>query len=169
MLAATIFSWYWILLGTSGSCETVAIYIVALIYPKTPYTDLDEGLIRFMLVIVQSVACLLLYFMRRLCFMFNSIFAVFKIVLLLVLIAAGVAASHKAGSGMSDFHVKQAGYGGINSLVAMIYVVYCYQGWEHTNYVSLLILRTTWAANQTRSRAKSRSQRRSLNGACSFP
>jgi hypothetical protein len=137
MLAATIFAWFWIILGSSGNCESVALYIVGLLQPNTAYVDLDFRFIRFLAIIVQALACLLLYFMRRVCFMFNSLFAVFKIVVLLVFFAAGMAASHKAGSGLDDFKTQQPGITGIGCISAMVYVLSAYQGWEHTNYVSL--------------------------------
>jgi amino acid transporter len=138
MLAAIIFSWYWIVICTSSNCMTVSVYILALVYPDIPYSDLPHGWVRFVAAVVQTVACLLLYFARRLCFMFNSVFALFKIILLLVLFAAGMAACHEPGSGLNDWGSTPPGAGGMNTLSAMIYVIFSYQGWEHTNYVGLL-------------------------------
>jgi hypothetical protein len=143
MLAAIIFSWYWIVICTSSNCMTVSVYILALVYPDVPYSDLPHGWVRFVAAVVQTVACLLLYFARRLCFMFNSVFALFKIILLLVLFAAGMAACHEPGSGLKDWGSTPPGAGGMNTLSAMIYVIFSYQGWEHTNYVSLLSPKST--------------------------
>lgn len=139
MLAAIIFSWFWIVICTSSNCMTTSVYILALVYPDIPYSDLPHGWVRFVAVVVQTVACLLLYFARRLCFMFNSVFALFKIILLLVLFAAGMAACHEPGSGLKDWGSTPPGAGGMNTLSAMIYVIFSYQGWEHTNYVGFAI------------------------------
>jgi amino acid transporter len=143
MLAATIFSWYWIVICTSLNCITVAVYLIALVYPDLPYSDLPDGWVRFVAAVVQTVVCLLLYFARRLCFMFNSVFALFKIILLLVLFAAGMAACQKPESGLKDWGSTSHGVGGLKTLSAMIYVIYSYQGWEHTNYVGLLSPKST--------------------------
>jgi hypothetical protein len=136
MLAATIFAWFWIVLCTSQNCDTVALYLVGLIYPETIWADTNWGLVRFLSIVVQTLACLCLYFVRRLCFMLNNVFAVFKVVALLVFFVAGMVASHRDGSGLTDFSTRQPGGGGLNSFAAMVYVILSYQGWEHTNYVS---------------------------------
>lgn len=154
MLATTIFAWFWIILCASGNCESVALYIDGLIQPYTPYNNLDFRFVRFLAIIVQTLACLLLYFMRRACFMFSGMFAVFKIVVLLVFFAAGMAASRKDGSGIGDFKTQQPGGSGINCITAMIYVIYSYQGWEHTNYASHLNVLIAIKADRARSQVK---------------
>lgn len=140
MLAATIFSWYWVLLATSGNSMQAAAYIVSLLSPDKAYNHLDQGLVKFLAVVVQTVICLLLYFMRRVSFMVNSLFAAFKVVLLLVLFIAGMVTTSKADSGTHDFGQTHSGSSGVNSVAAMIWVIFAYQGWEHTNYVRLYLV-----------------------------
>ena len=65
----------------------------------------------------------------------NKLFAIFKVALLITFSIAGFMASRNGISGLSDFGRKQEGYAGINTLSAMIYVIYSYEGWEYSNYV----------------------------------
>lgn len=135
MLAATIFTWYWVTLATAGNARTAAIYMASLISPNRSYNQLDESLVKFLAVVNQTVICLLLYFLRRVSFMLNSLFAIFKIVFLLVLFVAGMVATSKEDSGTPDFGYRHPNSSALDSAAAMIWVIYAYQGWEHTNYV----------------------------------
>ena len=67
----------------------------------------------------------------------NNIFALFKIVLSLLLFATGMYAIRKDDSGVKDFNKQHPGSSTASSLAATVYILYSYQGWEHTNYVSL--------------------------------
>jgi hypothetical protein len=98
-------------------------------------SDIDDRLLRFLAVVVQTTVCLLLYFLRKFCFVANNIFALFKIILLVVIAGAGFRAATWPASGTSDFSTKQPDADIIDQLSAMVYILYCYQGWEHTNYV----------------------------------
>lgn len=101
-----------------------------------PHAAPLEGQIRFTAVVVESVVCLMLFFARRLCFVFNSTFAIYKIFLLLVIFIVGMANSHGKDSGWHDFNKDYPGYNGVNTLTAMISIIFSYQGWDNANYVS---------------------------------
>jgi hypothetical protein len=111
----------------------VAVNVLTLANSKTAPL---EGQIRFTAVVVETVVCLMLFFARRLCFVFNSTFAVYKIILLLVVFIAGMANSRGKDSGWNDFDKDYPGYNGVNTLSAMIAIIYSYQGWDNANYVS---------------------------------
>jgi len=139
MLAAFVFSWYWVLFATSGSsCLTVAQYLLALAWQGRTFDHFDDGMIRYTAVVVLTVACLSVYFVRRICFLFNGAFAVMKIVFALVLFACGMkyAFSHKSESGIDQFTNRESSSGGVRALSSIIYINYAYQGWEHTNFVT---------------------------------
>ena len=92
-------------------------------------------MVRFTAVVVQSVVCLLLYFARRLCFVFNSTFALYKIILLLFIFIVGMANSRGPDSGFRNFNEEYPGYKGEDALNAMLAVIYSYEGWDGANYV----------------------------------
>src|ERR1700712_4181057 len=105
MLAATIFSFFWIFLcSNTGNCVTAAVYILQLVYPGKNYGDIDARSAQFLGIIVNSLACLLLYFVLRGCLLLNSVFAAFKITLLTIFFVAGIAHACKSGSGLADFN-----------------------------------------------------------------
>lgn len=137
LLATVIFSYFWILLAsTCTSSKSVAVNLLALANPDTDASDLSDGQIRFTAIVVQTVSCLLLFFARRLVFVFNSTFAAFKIILLLFIFFTGMANSRGQNSGWNDFNEEFPGYRGFETLTAMTYILFCYQGWDNANYVS---------------------------------
>ncbi|KAF2739366.1 hypothetical protein EJ04DRAFT_484118, partial [Polyplosphaeria fusca] len=137
LLAAVIFSFFWILLGsTSGNCIVFASYALQIAHGDAAASTIDDRLLRFIAVVVQTTVCLLLYFLRKFCFVANNIFALFKIILLLVIAGAGFCASSWPSSGTSDFSAHEPGVDIIDQLSAMVYILYSYQGWEHTNYIA---------------------------------
>ena len=150
MLAATIFSWFWILLCSNDSnCVTSAVYILQLVHPGTNYGDIDAKSAQFLGIVVNTVACLLLYFVLRGCLLLNSVFASLKLALLSVFFVAGIVHGCKSGSGLLDFNEKQSGGSAIDAIAAMTYVIGTYEGWENTNYVSNIksFIRASHATN----------------------
>ena len=99
--------------------------------------ELEDGLVQFTSVVVITVVCLMLFFAPRLCFAFNSVSALYKIILMVVIFIAGMAASRGANSGWDDFNVEYPGYNSKEVLTAMVYIIECYQGWDNANYVRL--------------------------------
>lgn len=137
MFAATIFSFFWILLCSNASnCVTSAVYVLELVHPGTDYNDIDARSSQFLGVVFNTVACLLLYFVLRGCFLLNSVFAAFKLALLTIFFVAGIVHACKDGSGLGDFNETHSGGSTINTISAMTYVLFTYEGWENTNYVS---------------------------------
>jgi amino acid transporter len=73
------------------------------------------------------------YFSRKSGLLLNLLFALYKIVLVIVLIICGCIASKKPDNGWSDWGPQPIE--SKNVLAAMIYIIYSYQGWENANYV----------------------------------
>ena len=131
-----IFSVFWIIkAGTYSSARNVAQYVLSLANPDTPMSEISDGLVRYTAVVVQTVVCLLLYFARRLCFVFNSAFAVYKIILLVFIFIVGMINSRGPNSGLTDFNEKHPGYTSEDALNAMLAVIYSFEGWDGANYV----------------------------------
>lgn len=136
-MATVFFSLFWILLSTAGNCVAVAQYILSLHNPDQDISDVNNAAINFLSIVVQSVACLLLYFAHRICLMFNSVFATYKIVLLLVIFVAAMASISHREAARADFNHRYPDFNPTDCLSAMIYVFYSFEGWEDTNYVSV--------------------------------
>ncbi|KAI9709140.1 MAG: hypothetical protein M1820_003587 [Bogoriella megaspora] len=136
LLATVVFSVYWIVFaGTVTLSNGIAQNILALANPQAPSTS-QPGLHKFTAIVIQTVSCLLLYFARRLVFVFNTAFAVYKIILLLVIFIAGVVASRGANFGLDDFDTEYPNYSGVNTLTAMIYIIISYEGWQNAIFVA---------------------------------
>lgn len=138
LMAVVIFSFHRILLGSSASnSRLLAIDLLELANPSTPSAEIGDGLIKLVAVIVITMVCLLQYFARPLCFVFNSSFASFKVMLLLVMFISGFAVYHGKYAGLQNFTEKHTGFDGVESMTAMIYVIFSYQGFINVNCVSL--------------------------------
>lgn len=98
-------------------------------------SEISDGLVRYTAVVVQTVVCLLLYFARRLCFVFNSTFAFYKIMLLVIIFIVGMVNIKGQNSGLTDFNEKHPGYTSKDILNAMLSVIYSFEGWDGANYV----------------------------------
>ena len=139
LLATVIFSLWWILFAsTEGGSKSVAQTILTLASGRSVF-ELEDGLIQFTSVVVITVTCLMLFFVPRLCFAFNSVSALYKIILMVVIFVAGMSASRRANSGWDDFNVEYPGYNSKEVLTAMVYIIECYQGWDNANYVRIHI------------------------------
>ena len=66
----------------------------------------------------------------------NRVLALFKGLLLFSVFVAGVIASRKEGSGLSDFRHILGKHASVDSIAALVLILYAYQGWENANYVS---------------------------------
>ena len=131
-----MFSTYWILLGTAGNAGNFAKYVLQLSYPTLAIKQFDERWINIMDIAVQGIICLALYFARPTCFLLNNVFAMFKVILLVVLSVAGFIATRHQQSGTNDYSRRQPDFDGFDALGGMIHVLYTYEGWEYTNFVS---------------------------------
>jgi hypothetical protein len=138
LFAAILFSFFWILLcSTSANSITFSQYSLRVAQHDAPFSELDDRLVRFLGVVVQTVVCLMLYFLRRFCLIANNFLAIFKVFFLLVVAGAGFRAAVWGDSGVPDWSTKHTNPNTIDTLSAMVYILYSYQGWEHTNYVGL--------------------------------
>jgi len=95
--------------------------------------DLDRRLITLIAILVLSVVCLLHYFSRNSGLLLNLVFAVYKILLVVVLIIAGGISYHNSTNRPNDWNDQPVAKR--DALAALIYIVYSYQGWENANYV----------------------------------
>ena len=137
-MAVVIFAIHRIILGTNESnCRNLAISLLSLAYPTTKVSMLGDGAIKGVAVAVSTIVCLLLYFVAPLCFVFNGPFAMMKVVSLLVLFTAGMAASHGQIPSVNDFNEKHPGYNATNLFLAMIPIISSYQGFINVNCVCL--------------------------------
>ena len=135
-MATAIFSCFWILLTSTGSSSnSVAESLLSLAYPGVQSSDIQDGQIKLTSVAVQTVACLLIFLARRLCFVFNTTIAVFKVLLLVIIFISGMAFIRGKTSELDDFNLEYPGYNGADALTAMMYIIFCYQGWDNANYV----------------------------------
>ena len=137
MLAIVLFSFYRILLAsTAGNARLLAVYILALAYPRTPVSELASASIKLIAVMAQSAVCVILHLGRPTCFVLNGPFAFLKIVLLGVFAVWGLSKFAGNYDGGSDFMTEMPGYSGAKSLGAMTLIIYSYQGYENVNCVS---------------------------------
>jgi len=132
-----LFSAFFLVLANSaGNSIAFAKQILLIALPQAGKTsDLDARLVRFIAIVILTVICLLHYFSGKLGRFMNKLLALFKGCLLFSVFVAGVKAAHKEGSGLKDFTQKHDSGSGINSLAALVLILYSYQGWENANYV----------------------------------
>jgi amino acid transporter len=137
LLATVLFSGFFICLGnTAGNAIAFAKHVLLAANPTADRTtELDGRLISFVAVSILTVICLLHHFSQHMGLFLNRAFALYKIALLFVVFVAGVAARNKKPSGKSGFDTVYAGGNKGDSLAALVYILYSYQGWENANYV----------------------------------
>ncbi|KAL9044242.1 MAG: hypothetical protein Q9214_002607 [Letrouitia sp. 1 TL-2023] len=146
LLVTILFSIHRILLAsTAGNSRTLAINILSAADRNTRDPEISEGLIKLMAIVVQTAVCLLLFFLRRTCFVWNFPFAVFKVGAVGGLAIFGLVRSRNDYGGTKDFGEK-SGYSGHGALSAMTHIIYCYQGFENVNCVAGEIkhVKTKW-------------------------
>ncbi|KAL9044787.1 MAG: hypothetical protein Q9214_002100 [Letrouitia sp. 1 TL-2023] len=137
LMAVVIFALHRIIFGTNESnCRSLAISLLLLANPTTKVSMLGEGAIKGVAVAICTVVCLLLYFVSPLCFVSNGPFAMMKVISLLVLFIAGIAASHGQIPSVADFNEKRPGYNTANLFLAMIPIISSYQGFINVNCTS---------------------------------
>ena len=135
LLATVLFSAFFIFVpNTDGNSLQFAKHILLASNPTvTETTELDKRLISYVAISILTVVSFIHYFSRNSGLLLNLLFAIYKVVLVIVLIICGCVASKKPENGWSDW--GQHPIGSKNVLAAMIYIIYSYQGWENANYV----------------------------------
>jgi amino acid transporter len=135
LLATVLFSAFFIFVpNTDGNSLQFAKNILLAANPTvTETTELDKRLISYIAISILTVVSFIHYFSRNSGMLLNLVFAVYKVVLVIVLIICGFIASKKPDNGRSDW--GQQPVASKDVLGAMIYIIYSYQGWENANYV----------------------------------
>jgi amino acid transporter len=123
--------------NTYGNSVTFAKHVMLAANPSTSIsTELDSRMIRFIAIVVLTVVCLLHYFSSRFGLFMNKVLAIFKLLLLVTVIIAGVNAAKEPGSGLKDFEESYGKKNSADGLAAMVLILYAYSGYENANYVS---------------------------------
>lgn len=139
LLATVLFSGFFICFGTSASNSIAfARYIILSAEPRVQNEGaLNRKLVGFIAITINLVTCLLLYFSNGLALSLNRITAAYKIVLLLAVFIMGLVATKEQDSGIHDFEDTHSSTP-TQTLSALVYILFAYQGWENANYVRLL-------------------------------
>ncbi|KAF8535501.1 amino acid permease-domain-containing protein [Trichophaea hybrida] len=134
LLTTVLFSGLFVVLGSSaGNSISFAKHVLLAAMPDiSDSSELDKRLVTLIAVTILTVVCLLHYFSRSTGLLFNSALALYKITLLLAFFIGGSIASTKENSGTHDWNQQSSHF---NTLGALIFVLYSYQGWENANYV----------------------------------
>ncbi|GAM42072.1 F-box domain and ankyrin repeat protein [Talaromyces pinophilus] len=137
LLATIIFSGFFICFGTSTSNSIAfARYIILAAEPNVQNIgDLDGRLVGYIAITINVATCLFLYFSNGLALALNRLNALYKIGLLLAVFIAGAVASREPDSGIRDFDTKYSS-NSTQTLSALVYILFAYQGWENANYVA---------------------------------
>jgi amino acid transporter len=132
-----LFTAFFILLpNTDGNALQIAKHVLLAANPEAQNTEeLDQRLITLLAILVLNVVCLLHYFSRNSGLLLNLLFAAYKIVIAVLIIAGGIsyANSTEPPNDWNDQPVDNK-----DALAALIYIVYSYQGWENANYVRVV-------------------------------
>ena len=142
MLAATLFSGFFILLANSaGNSISFAKQVLLAANPEVVRaSDLDQRLLSFIAIVVLTFVCLVHYLLPELSLFLNRWLAAFKMGVLFACFIAGVIVRKKASSNQlpngGDLDTVQPGYNPSDGIAALVYVLYSYQGWENANLVS---------------------------------
>jgi len=97
----------------------------------------DQRVMRLVAVVIMSLICLLLYFSTATGRKLNRYLAWMKIGLMIVIFIAGGVKAGKGPAHDISFEFESASS---NSAIALLQVLYAYQGWENATLVCLLLL-----------------------------
>ena len=98
-------------------------------------SPVDTRVVKLVAVCTISAACFILFALPRLGMFLNKALALFKVVLLLVVISKGAEIANGSDSAFSDSsHSGTKSF--IDNMSAFVYIIYSYTGWENANYVS---------------------------------
>lgn len=112
----------------------------------SPNQNPNRHLVRFIGIVAFSIICLIQLFSSRAGRSLNSIFALIKILFLLVLLGFGFAAIRHNTSPV-EFTQKVSGIPALNYAQAILIVLFSYTGWENANFVSTTPVSGTHSAN----------------------
>ena len=139
LLATILYAGPFILLAnTAGNAFAFAKLILVAAQHIEPGStaELNPMLVRTLAISIVTAICFLHYTWSRLGLFLNKAFALYKVILCLVVFGVGVRAWNKPGSGMTDGeHFGETHPGDTNGLAALIAIFYAYEGWENATYV----------------------------------
>ncbi|KFY10415.1 hypothetical protein V491_07659 [Pseudogymnoascus sp. VKM F-3775] len=135
LLATILYSALFVLAAnTNGNALQFAKHVLLAANPSITNSDeLDGRLVTFLAIAVLTCVCLLHYFSRNSGLLLNLFFALYKTILIIVFIICGFISSSHEPNGKDGWNNEPVAKR--DSLAALIYVIYSYQGWENANYV----------------------------------
>ena len=138
LFSTILFSGFFLCLGnTAGNSIAFAKHVLAASSPDIhKATEFDHRLISLIAVGILSIVCLLHYFSSAFGLFLNRLLAYYKIGLLFTVFVAGTIARNDPNSGLHDWSQVEKNHSSSDTLSAMIYILYSYQGWENANYVA---------------------------------
>ncbi|KAL4883539.1 amino acid permease-domain-containing protein [Aspergillus karnatakaensis] len=137
LLFATCYAWFFVAFATSTSnALTFARYI-----NPDKAEDNDEWFVKFFACLIVVAICGVHYRLVNIGIIANNTLAVLKVVLLGVLVLAGLVKACREGihgslAGKGDFTANHGNASATNIALAILQVLYSYQGWENANYVT---------------------------------
>lgn len=137
LLATVLFSGYFIFLGNSyGNSIQFAKHVLISANQDVSFsTELDTRLVRYIAISVITLVCFIHGYSSKAGLFLNKLLAWYKVILLIVVFAAGMRYSDKHGSQWKDDTIPSNG-SSMDGLAAMVLIFYTYQGWENANYVA---------------------------------
>lgn len=132
-----LFSGYFIFLGNSyGNSIQFAKHVLISANQDVSFsTELDTRLVRYIAISVITLVCFIHGYSSKAGLFLNKLLAWYKVILLIVVFAAGMRYSDKHGSQWKDDTIPSNG-SSMDGLAAMVLIFYTYQGWENANYVA---------------------------------
>ena len=135
LLQAFLFAGFFIALGHTAGNSVAFSRHVLLAAQETSDPDklkFDSRLMKIIAIVILGIVCLLLWITPKTGLFLNKLLALYKVVLLLVLGIAGIAARQNRGSGAHDWSSPEVG---VNTISGLIFIIYSYTGWENANYI----------------------------------
>jgi amino acid transporter len=138
LLSTVLYSGYFICFGNSaGNSVAFAKHVVAASSAEIVLsTKFDKRLVNLVAVSILTIICFINYFSKDAGLFLNKLLAWYKVGLLSTVFIAGVVVRNQPGSGISDWGEYHEGRSVADTLSALIYILYSFQGWENANYVA---------------------------------
>jgi amino acid transporter len=138
LLSTVLYSGYFICFGNSaGNSVAFAKHVLAASSAEVVLsTDFDKRLVNLVAVAILTIICFINYFSKDAGLFLNKLLAFYKVGLLFAIFVAGALVRNKPGSGSGDWRENHGGGSAIDTLSAIIYILYSFQGWENANYVA---------------------------------
>ena len=95
--------------------------------------ELDHQLVTLLTILILTLVCFIHYFSRNSGLLLNLLFAVYKIVLIVIFIIVRGIAYRSRRDEPNDWDYQPVE--NKDALAALTYIIYSYQGWENANYV----------------------------------